>query len=269
MELSIIITNYKQPELLKVCINSIKKNLTLSDYEIIVSDSEAEEKTGMMMREDFPDVAYIPFEKNVGFSVALNAGYKKSKGRFLLFLNADMIINENSIENLLDYAKNHPEAGIVGPKLLSFNNSPQLSCSRFYTPLTIIYRRTFLGKFNFAKKHLDWFMMKDYDRKTIREVDWVQGSAMMTRREAVEKVGLMDQNFTMYFEDVDWCRRFWEAGYKIIYFPASQIYHYHGRGSAGRNVIATLLSKRLAWLHIASALKYFWKYRGKPLPKHN
>jgi GT2 family glycosyltransferase len=73
----------------------------------------------------------------------------------------------------------------------------------------------------------------------------------------------------MYFEDVDWCRRFWENQYKVVYFPHSQMYHYHGRGSAGRSIIGSLLSNRLTWWHIKSAIKFFWKYRGKSLPKHN
>ena len=72
-----------------------------------------------------------------------------------------------------------------------------------------------------------------------------------------------------YFEDVDWCRRFWEKDYNVIYFPDAEIYHYHGRGSVGKNVIQALLFNRLAWLHIKSAMRYFWKYWGKPLPKHN
>lgn len=79
----------------------------------------------------------------------------------------------------------------------------------------------------------------------------------------------MDPCFKMYFEDVDWCRRFWEAGYKVVYNPESEMYHYHGRGSAGAGVLKTLISKKLAWVHIASAIKYFWKYFGKSARYHS
>lgn len=269
MELSIIVTSYKNPELLKLCLTSIRKNYGGTDYELIVADSETEEATEMMMREDFPDVIFAPSENNIGFGGTVRNGYARSHGRFILVLNGDVLIRKGSIETLLEYIKKHPETGIVGPQLLGFNDKFQPSCFRFYTPLTILYRRTFLGKMPFAKKHLAWFAMEDYDHKTIRPVGWLMGSALMTRREAVDKVGLIDPHFWMYFEDTDWCRRFWENGYKVIYDPEAQIYHYHGKGSAGKSVVKTLLSNRLAWAHIASAIYYFKKYAGKPLPKIN
>ena len=108
--------------------------------------------------------------------------------------------------------------------------------------------------------------MKDFDRQNTREVDWIMGSAIMTSRKAIKKVGLMDPRFKMYLEDTDWCRRFWKNSYSVVYFPNSQMYHYHGRGSAGKNAIQLLLSNPLTWLHISSALKYFIKYLGQPSP---
>ncbi len=272
MELSIIITSYKNPELLKICIESVRKYfipLKEQRYEIIVADSDTEESTAMMMREDFSDIIFIPSYKNAGFQFLVKKGYEASCGRYLLVLNGDIIVKNNSINKLLEFIKSHPKVGIAGPKLLNFNETLQYSCCRFYSPLTIVYRRTFLGNFPFAKKHLNRFLMKDFDHKSIKEVDWLMGSALMTSREAVERVGLMDERFTMYMEDVDWCRRFWEQNYKVIYFPEAEMYHYHGRGSANKNALLSLISNRLAWIHIASAIKYFWKHAGKNLPAHN
>jgi N-acetylglucosaminyl-diphospho-decaprenol L-rhamnosyltransferase len=269
MELSIIITRFKNPEMLRVCIDSIRKNLTLTDTEIIVSDSETDEETRLLMKEDYPEITFIPAKKNIGFEGTVRNGYKKCRGKFILILNHDIIVKKDSIENMLSYVKEHAEVGLCGPKLLNFNEKLQLSCFRFYTPLTIIYRRTFLGRLKLAKKHLDSFLMKDFDHKDIREVDWIMGSAMITTRRAIKKVGLMDPRFSLYFEDVDWCRRFWENNLKVVYFPLSEMYHYHGRGSAGKSMIKNLFSNRLAWIHIFSAIKYFIKYFGRPLPKHN
>jgi len=161
MELSIIITSYRNPELLKVCIDSIINNITLRDYEIIVADSETEEKTEMMMREEYPEIEFIPSKENIGFSGTVNAGYEKTKGEYILILNGDTIIKKDSIEKLLNYIKNNPKVGIVGPRLIGFNEKTQDSCLPYYTPLTIVYRRTFLGKFAFAKKHSDNFLMRD------------------------------------------------------------------------------------------------------------
>ncbi|MDQ1284042.1 MAG: hypothetical protein QG620_390 [Patescibacteria group bacterium] len=269
MLLSIIITSYKNPELLKVCIDSVKRNIAITDCEIIVSDSETGEDTEMLMRENFPEIKFFPFDENVGLARLVEVAYETSRGDYLLFLNGDVIVKKGSIEKLLEYVRDNPSVGMAGPQLLNFNESLQFSCYRFYEPMTIVYRRTFLGKLGFAQKHLDSFLMKDFDHKSIREVDWLMGSALMIRRKAIEKVGLMDLRYKLYFEDTDWCRRFWEKGYKVVYNPESQMYHYHGRGSAGQGVLKTLLSKKLAWVHILSALKYFWKYLGKPAPKHS
>lgn len=268
MDLSIIITSYRNPELLKVCIDSIKKNIRIPNYEIIVADSATEEKTELMMADDYPEIRFLPSEKNIGFSGTVNSGLEIARGEYILILNGDIIVTEGAIEKLLGYIKNNPDVGIVGPQLLNFNDTYQPSTFRFYTPLTIIYRRTFLGKLWFAKKHLDNFLMKDFNHRAVREVDWMMGSSFMTSSKAVEKVGKMDCRFQLYFEDTDWCRRFWEAGYRVVYFPEARMYHYHARGSAGKGVLKSLLSNRLTWIHILSAIKYFVKYLGKPLPKH-
>jgi hypothetical protein len=135
--------------------------------------------------------------------------------------------------------------------------------------MTIAYRRTFLGKFSFAKKHLDWFLMNDYDHKNPKEVDWIMGSAVMISRVAMEKVGLLDPRYFMYMEDVDWCRRFWENGFKVVYLPFAKMHHYHGKGSAKGGAIRSLLFNKYTWIHIASGIKYFKKFLGKPLPNHN
>jgi GT2 family glycosyltransferase len=271
MELSIIITGYKNPDLLKLCIDSIRKNFSWpkENYEIIVADSETEEATEIMMREDYPEIQFFPFVKNVGFQALVKKGIEKSQGDYLLILNHDIVVKKNSIENLFEFIKINPEVGMVGPRLINFNETLQYSCFRFYSPITIVYRRTVLGQLGFAKKHLDNFLMKDYDHKETKEVDWLMGSTIMVSRSAVEKVGLMDQRFKMYMEDTDWCRRFWENGLKVIYFPGSEMYHYHGRGSAGKGILRLIFFNKLTRLHILSALKYFLKYSGRPLPKHN
>lgn len=269
MNLSIIITSYKNPDLLRVCLNSIINKIDGFKYEIIVADSETEEKTEMIMREDFPKVKFFPFKKNVGFQALLKKGIDESNGEYLLLLNADIIVNEGSIEKLLKYLIGNPAVGIVGPRLLNFNESLQPSCFRFYEPITILYRRTFLGKFDFAKKHLGWFLMEDEDHEKVLEVDWLMGSALMVSRESLKKVGLMDTRFFMYMEDVDWCRRFWENGYKVVYYPYSSMLHYHGKYSGKKGLLNSVLLNKYTWIHIASAYKYFKKYWGKKNPRNN
>lgn len=269
MELSIAVNNYKNPELLRLCLDSIKKNLHGIEYETIVADSATEEATEMMMREDFPEIKFFPFSKNVGFQALLNKGLKESSGKYILLLNGDIIITPNSVERMVQYMRNNPRIGMLGPKQLNFDESLQFSCFHFYKPITILYRRTFLNIFKFAKRHLDWFLMRDYDHKEPKEVDWLMGSAILVSREASEKVGPMDERFFMYMEDVDWCRRFWENGFRVVYYPLASMYHYHGKGSGKAGFLRSIVSNRLTWIHISSAIKYFVKYWGKALPEHN
>lgn len=268
--LSVIVASYKNPGLLELCLSSLKKNITGIDYEIIVTDNATEEETFDLMREKFPDVKFIPNENNTGFGGIANQGINASNGKYLFIINSDIIIKESkAISELVEYLENNSKAGIVGPRLVNFDNSIQPSFFKFYTPLTIIYRRTFLKKFGFAKKHLRRFLMQDeISYEKANQVDWLMGSAMMTKKSAVEKVGKMDtKNFFMYFEDVDWCWRFWQNGFQVVYLPTAQVYHYHGKQSASRNAINAVLMNKYTRIHISSAIKFFLKHLGEKNPR--
>lgn len=269
MELSIVVTSYKNPQLLKVCLDSIKKCTSGLECELIVSDGATQEDMEMMMREEFSDVKFFSFKDNVGFQALAKKGIESGNGKYILLLNGDIIVTPDSIQQMLKFLQTNPSVGMVGPKLLNFNGTLQTSCFRFYKPVTIAYRRTFLGKLPFAKKHLDWFLMNDCDHDKTMEVDWLMGSSLMFSREALEKVGFMDPRFFMYMEDVDWCRRFWENGFKVVFYPLASMHHYHGKGSAKGGVLKSLLMNKYTWIHISSAFKYFKKFLGRPLPVHN
>lgn len=269
MKLSIIVNHYHTPEILKICLRSVKENLKNADFawEIIVTDGETIEKTTDMIETYFPEIIFIPFKENVGFGKLVNSAIAKSKGEYLFIINADLIVEEEkSVEKMLEYMAKHQDIGMLGPKLLNVNDTVQQSCFRFYTPLTIICRRTILGKTYFGKKILDNFLMKDvFDKKEAIapiSVDWLMGSAMMIKKSNLKKVGVLDENFFMYFEDVDWARRFWENSLKVVYFPNSVMYHYHFQSSKKKSLFNSLLSK-YARIHIKSALKYFIKYKFK------
>ncbi len=266
-ELSILICSYKNPRLLELCVNSIRKNVLGIKYEIIVADNETQEETYDLMREKFPKIPFIPNQKNLGFGSMVRQCLKVAKGKFYFIINGDIIIKDDDLNKLLEYLKKHNDVGIVGPKLINFDNSIQNSCFRFYSPMTVVYRRTFLGRFDFAKKHLERFLMKE-QRKSNKpiEADWVMGSAMMITKKAIDEVGTIDKRFFMYFEDVDWCWRFWEKGYKIIYNPEARVFHYHGKQSASRNVLNSMLFNKYSRIHILSALKFFVKHFGHPSP---
>ena len=267
-ELSIIITAYKKAELLELCINSIKENIGSEiDYEIIVADSETEESTSDLMREKFPKVIFLKNKKNQGFGRLVNQGIDNSQGEYLFIINHDIIIKGSAIQKLLEFIKENKTVGLVSPRLINFDGRIQPSAFKFYSWQTILYRRTFLGKFAFSKRYLDKFLLKkEVSSGKIIDVDWVMGSAMMVSRKAVEVVGKFDKKFFMYFEDVDWCRRFWENNYRVVYNQTVTVAHYHGKASGNKGAVHAVLLNKYTRIHIKSAMVYFWKYLWKKNP---
>ena len=262
MTLSVVITHYKTPELLMLCINSIKNTVKNIAFEIIVVDSETEKRNREFILDKHPEANFIGFEKNVGYAKLVNAGIKEAKGEFILILNADIIMLESAIEKLLGYAKKNPDVGIIGPQLLDFTNNIQTSCFSDPEWGSILARRSFLGKLKWGKDKLKKFAIGEWDKKSLREVDWVQGSAMFVKKEIIDKIGLMDERFFMYFEDADWCRRFRKAGHKVVYLPEAQMSHYYHRASKKWGFLLDILFNKYTRIHILSSIKYFSKWKN-------
>ena len=229
-------------------------------------DAQTSEDTEFVVKELYPEFTLVPFEKNIGFRALVNEGLKIASGRYILILNSDIILKENAVQNLIEYLDSHQDVAVVGPQLLNLDNSVQESCLRFFGPLTILARRTIFGKTAWGKKLVARFLMRDYNHEQPREVDWLLGSSLLVRASAASKVGPMDERFFMYFEDVDWCRRFWQAGFKIVYLPQAKIYHYHLRVSKKTGGVGDLFVNKYTWIHIVSAIKYFLKYKGSLVP---
>ena len=268
IELTLAVNGYRSPEILRLCLQSIEREMKGSGivYEVLVADSATEEATEMLMREEFPSVRFFPFKENVGFKKLVNVSLEEARGEYVFLINSDIVLSPGAVPEMLSYLKAHPEIGLLGPKQYNFNGSLQQSCFHFYRPETILYRRTWLGRLPFGRKHLRWFTLAQEPLTQPTAVDWIIGSAMLVSRAKAQTVGPMDERFFLYMEDVDWCRRFWEHGYKVVHYPNTFVYHYHGKGSAKGGFFGSLLFNPLTWYHIDSALKYFWKYRGKPLP---
>jgi len=272
VDLSLIIVSFKNAPVLKLCLESFIKEIRSLRRkkklrsEIIVVDSTAEEKTRDVVKQKIikgNPVKYLPFSENTGFSKAVNAGIRSSRGSLLLILNYDIIATKGSLDKMVNYIKKNPKTGILGPELLNFDGSHQDSTFKFYTPLIILMRRTILGRTKWGKRSLKEFVINTSEiKKALPIKGWLMGSALMLRRDNLDKVGMMDERYFMYFEDVDWCRRFLEAGYKVIYLPQAEFFHYHGKQSATRHSWDALFNKMTA-IHILSALKYFWKFLGK------
>ena len=257
--LSIILVNYKNPALLRLCLKSLERTLNPKlNYETLVVDISSETETQNVVLEEFPKAKLLPFKKNIGYTKGVNEGIKKSSGNYLLILNPDVVPLKDSVEQLLDYMKKYPDVGLAGPQLLNFDGTPQQSCFGFYNTISIIYRR--VGYLPFKKKVLKKFLMIGEDLSIVRPVEWLMGSAIMVQRDAVNKVGLMDEKFFLYFSDVDWAKRFWENGYRVVYYPLVKIYHYHKRVSKRNYWLVDIFANRQSRQHIKDGFVYLFKY---------
>jgi GT2 family glycosyltransferase len=261
MDLSIIIVNYKTRGLLKECLKGIKMVQPKINYEIIVVDNGSGDGTPMMMAEYFPEIKFIASDENLGYAKGNNLGIKAASGRYVMIMNPDIVVFSGALERLVEFMDSRPDIGMVGPKLLNPDKSLQYSCYRFPDFWTPLYRRTPLGKLNFAKKKLDDYFVKDWDHNSIKEVDWLLGGCLLIRKKALEEVGYLDERYFAYFDDVDLCRSMWAKGWKVVYYPLVSVVHFHRRESAGGRWWASI-SKKVTRIHIQSWLKYFWKWKN-------
>jgi len=286
MDLSIIILNYKQKGLVKQCVKGIVAVQPQLDYEIIVVDNDSGDGTLAMVEKMFqpevetdnnqphlpisrslkvPPIVTIAAEANNGFAAGNNLGIIKAQGKYLMILNPDIAVVPQALEKMVAFMEKNPSVGIIGPKLINPDGSVQYSCRRFPGFLVPIYRRTIFGKLPLAKKSIANYLMADFDHQSNQAVDWIFGACLLIGRSALEKIGLLDERFFMYFEDLDWCRRSWQEGFKVIYFSQTEMVHYHQRLSAERGGIFGVFS-RGGRIHLWSGVKYFAKYLGVKPP---
>ncbi|MCH7491995.1 glycosyltransferase family 2 protein [Patescibacteria group bacterium] len=265
LDLSVIIVNFNGRGLLRQCLKSLLTNLAGSSlkYKALVVDNNSSDGSVDMVREQFPEVRLIPLKENGGYAKAVNVGIKSIESRYYLILNMDTtIVQKEALDKMVIFMDNHPQVGLAGPKLINPNGSTQVSTCVFPKFTYPIYRRTFLSKMQFTKKAIRDYLMLDWDHKDSMAVDWVIGTGLLVRNEAIQQIGLMDERFFMYFEDVDWCRRMWDSGWQVFYIADIEIVHYYSRDSAKQKGFISLFSK-ITRIHIASWLKYFMKYSGK------
>jgi GT2 family glycosyltransferase/lipopolysaccharide/colanic/teichoic acid biosynthesis glycosyltransferase len=239
---------------LRSCLDSLRKQTYTGEVEIIVVDNASRDGTPEMVAGDYPAVTLLAEKENWGFSRGVNLGIRMARGRYFLIINPDTVFKPESLAELADFMETHEDAGIVGPKLVFHDGNLQYSCRRFYTWKVLLLRRTFLGKLFPNSKAVSDHLMLEYDHETTREVDWLLGACMFVRRSAVEAVGLMDERFFLYFEDVDWCYRMKQEGWKVYYHPKSVIVHGYARESA-----QSVLNRSFV-VHLASLIRYYDKW---------
>ncbi|MFH1286288.1 MAG: glycosyltransferase family 2 protein [Candidatus Magasanikbacteria bacterium] len=267
-DISIVIVNYKMKEDIEKCLVSLYKDIEglPLDIGVVVADNHSEDGIDDLLREKFPNVEVIIQETNPGFGTSQNAGMKRSEASYYFVLNPDTVFSSDSsiIARMHSFMEEYKKIGMIGPKIIYPDGSLQYSCWRFPKHLQPLYQRTKLGKTKRGKKRVDHHHMTAFDHNETRPVDAIMGSAMFARNEAVKDVGVFDERYWMYYEDIDWCLRMWEAGWPVYYVHDIVIIHAHGRGSAKvSGVFKAFIKNKLARVHIYSWLKFIWKWKGR------
>ncbi|MEK9155501.1 MAG: glycosyltransferase [Patescibacteria group bacterium] len=256
-------------DLNEVCLLSLQKAIEATAHKVqvvVVDNASKNYHANQFVDQYIPNNAITVLRNgDFGFGSSCNRGAIETDAQYLLFLNPDTLISdEHFFDNLKTFLDANPQAGIVAPRVHHFNGELQETCRRFPLWFMPFVQRTGLGNTNFGQRYAHRFLMRDYDHLKTRMVDWVQGSAMCIAKPLFDELGGFDDHFWMYFEDIDLCRRVWETGHPVYYFPQTHIRHAYGKASASRkNFLLNLLTNVMAHAHIVSWLKYQWKWRNE------
>jgi len=237
MKLSIIIVNYNVKNFLEQCLSSIQNASKDINLEVFVVDNNSIDKSTQMVKNKFPDVNLICNTTNVGFSKANNQAIKKSTGKYVLLLNPDTIIQENTLSETICFLEKNSIAGALGVKMIDGSGQFLPESKRSLpTPSIAFYKIFGLSKLfprskEFGKYHLNYL-----DTEKTHEIDVISGAFFMIRKSVLNKIGLLDESFFMYGEDIDFSYRIQKAGYKNYYLPTTSIIHYKGESTKKTSV---------------------------------
>jgi len=264
IDLSIIIVSWNVEALLVECLNSILRSpVSVGErvegrpvVEIIVVDSGSTDGTVERLKRDYPQVTLLAQAENIGFTRANNLGLKIARGRHLLLLNPDTVVLDDALGTMIAFLDANPDVGLIGPHTRNTDGSTQSTRRRFPSLAVAFFESTWLQPY--APKHLlDSYYVVDGNgvRETI-DVDWVQGSAIMARREVYEQIGGLDEGYIMYSEELDWCRRAKDAGWRVVYLGDAEIIHHGGKSTEQAAARSHILFQQ-------SKLRYFRLYHGR------
>lgn len=243
MDLSIVILNYNTSKLLRNCLNSVLAHTKGIKFEILAVDNASSDdsvKTLMQFKKSkHQELKIIKNPENLGFAAGNNSGLKQAQGDYVLLLNTDTILKENAFKRMVEFARKHPRAGVVGPRLLNQDSSDQPSAAPFFTLFKALLW-LFTG---------DRLLYSSPSKET--QVDWVMGSVFLIKKEMIKKIGLLDEKFFMYLEEQEYCFRIKKAGWQVWFYPGARVYHLvRGSSPEGKQ-------KAIWWIY--QSLVYFYQ----------
>jgi hypothetical protein len=256
MDVSIIIVNWNTGNLLRQCLDSIVNGFSNNEnYEVLVVDNNSRDQSIAIAEGSTQKMQFFLMKKNLGFAKANNVGIRQSSGDYVILLNPDTKVLEGSFTSMIKFLSTHPQAAAVGPKLLNADLTIQPSCRRF--PKLIVLALMFLKIHRFFPKikvYAD-YLMQDFNYTNDQVVDQIMGACMVIPKKAFGEIGLLDEKYWIWFEEVDWCKRAANKGMTIWFSPSGEIIH-HG----GVSFNASFVPVRKEWRFMSSALRYTRKH---------
>lgn len=233
--LSIVIVTWNAKKFVQECLRSLEENAGLP-AEIIVVDNASSDGTPELVRSEFPGVTFIQNPENFGFAKANNIGLTRSRGQYICLVNSDVNVLPDCMPKLVAYMETNPSIGMLGPQMLGSDGKVGRSSMRFPTIWNLFCRAIALDNLFPGQRWVGAQMMADFQHDHTMDVEVLNGWFWMVRREALNNVGLLDERFFIYGEDIDWCRRFRTAGWRIVFYADARSVHYGGASSAAAPV---------------------------------
>lgn len=258
IDVTTIIVNYNTAHLIDRAVSKLRESAGSLKLQICIVDNASRDSSAKQIRETLPDCELVENTSNVGFGRANNQMLNSALGRYVLLLNTDAFVSDDSLTKTVAYMDAHPACGVLGVKLIGEDGDFQPSCRYFPTPWNVFLSRTGLGRFFPATRMVDDLL---WSHDSIRECDWVPGCYYLVRKECIDQVGLFDPLYFLYYEEVDHCKVAKAAGWKVVFFPDTVVVHLGGE-SAKSDAKLTQAGRQISELQIESELLYFRKHHG-------
>jgi GT2 family glycosyltransferase len=233
---SVVIVSWNARGYLVQCLNSLSSEVCRYPMEIVVVDNASSDGSAESVAHEFPHVHLIRNSSNLGFAKANNIGISSSSGQYVCLVNSDVKVKPDCITRLVEYCEQHPTVGIVGPRIIGADGKLQRSCRSFPNLWNMFCRALALDSLFPRSRWFSGFLLYHWSQDCLRHVDILTGCFWLVRRQALAQVGLLDERFFMYGEDMDWCKRFWLRGWQLTFIPSAEAIHYGGASSANAPV---------------------------------
>lgn len=256
VDISVVIVNWNTRDLLLDCVSSLMEQTRVSTLEIIVVDNASLDNSIEALVERFPAVISIRNQDNLGFSKANNQGLRIARGRYLCLVNSDVKALDGVLDKLRAFMEDHPEVGAVAPRTVGGDLKLRENCREYPTIRNAFCQAVFLDQLFPSVRAFRGRDLRDYDYATTQEIEVLSGCFLMVRRVVIEMVGMLDERFFIYSEDVDWCKRIRAGGWKVVFLPSAEAIHYAGSSSTVERV---LFNREM----MKANLQYWRKHHGR------